>query len=286
MNKRLLPYSEELAVTPSESVRFATYYRDATGLDYADQRFFSSGSGRFLTADPYMASGGTANPGSWNRYSYVEGDPVNFMDPEGLYKCHPDHCRSVQPQPISIEERGRESGGNPLNDPGGRGGVGGGGGKAEEPFTYTSTVTITRPSEGKREKTDRWARDPINWINPLPPPPPTQDYGDYLKCVGAEWAMTLSEDGDQWLLVNGAPVAMATRGLHNMLRLTPRQYQFALVLVAGLADISKAFEIRIPVLDRYTDHLRRRLAVFVRTAAEIDLTCLKPQDSSFASCLA
>jgi RHS repeat-associated protein len=65
--------------------RFATYYREgASGLDYADQRWYASKIGRFLTPDPYQASGGPSNPQSWNRYSYVENDPVNFMDPSGL----------------------------------------------------------------------------------------------------------------------------------------------------------------------------------------------------------
>jgi hypothetical protein len=30
-----------------------------------------------------MASGGPADPGSWNRYAYVAGDPVNRVDPSG-----------------------------------------------------------------------------------------------------------------------------------------------------------------------------------------------------------
>src|ERR1035441_2640056 len=55
----------------------------ATGLDYADQRYYASNFGRFMSADRYVASGGTSDPKSWNRYSYVEGDPVNFNDPGG-----------------------------------------------------------------------------------------------------------------------------------------------------------------------------------------------------------
>jgi len=48
------------------------------------QRYYGAGTGRFLTADPYQASGGPGDPGSWNRYTYVQGDPINFGDPEGL----------------------------------------------------------------------------------------------------------------------------------------------------------------------------------------------------------
>jgi RHS repeat-associated protein len=58
--------------------------------NYADQRYYSPGTGRFLSADPYMASGGAANPSSWNRYAYVEGDPVNRYDPRGLDYEPPD----------------------------------------------------------------------------------------------------------------------------------------------------------------------------------------------------
>lgn len=50
----------------------------------ADQRYYSPGTGRFLTADPYLPSAGAENPSSWNRYAYVEGDPINRLDPSGL----------------------------------------------------------------------------------------------------------------------------------------------------------------------------------------------------------
>jgi RHS repeat-associated protein len=56
--------------------------------NYADQRYYAGNmSGRFLTADPYEASGGAAEPGSWNRYSYVLGDPIGYHDKSGLLAC-------------------------------------------------------------------------------------------------------------------------------------------------------------------------------------------------------
>jgi RHS repeat-associated protein len=70
--------------------KLATYEPDGTtGLDYADQRHYQPGAGRFMTADPYLASGGVESPGSWNRYAYVEGDPVNFIDRRGLFRDTP-----------------------------------------------------------------------------------------------------------------------------------------------------------------------------------------------------
>ena len=63
---------------------FTGYFRDAeTGLDYAQNRYHQPGMGRFLSADPYQNSAGPNDPGSWNRYAYVGGDPVNFKDPIG-----------------------------------------------------------------------------------------------------------------------------------------------------------------------------------------------------------
>ena len=50
---------------------------------------YASGLGRFVTADPYVASGGVGDPGSWNRYAYVGGDPVGRYDPLGLEDCVP-----------------------------------------------------------------------------------------------------------------------------------------------------------------------------------------------------
>lgn len=77
------PYGEEKQVSAQDRDKFATYYRDNTGLDYADQRYYGNTLGRFTSPDPYNASGGPSNPNSWNRYAYVEGDPVNHTDRHG-----------------------------------------------------------------------------------------------------------------------------------------------------------------------------------------------------------
>ena len=92
-----LPYGAERTATANNDVKFATYHRDSTGLDYANQRYYDARVGRFLTADPYVASGGPADPGSWNRYAYTRGDPVNRYDPQGLY----DYIAPAQPPPES-----------------------------------------------------------------------------------------------------------------------------------------------------------------------------------------
>jgi hypothetical protein len=41
--------------------------------------------GRFLTPDPFGRSPSPERPNSWNRYAYVENDPVNYTDPSGLF---------------------------------------------------------------------------------------------------------------------------------------------------------------------------------------------------------
>ena len=87
---RFYPYGDEITGTANDHEKFGTYQRDAfSGLDYADQRYYASSYGRFNTADPYMAAANGANdpstPGSWNKYAYVLGDPVNQTDRHGLY---------------------------------------------------------------------------------------------------------------------------------------------------------------------------------------------------------
>jgi RHS repeat-associated protein len=79
-----LPYGEDLNATPADQVKFATYTRDgSTGLDYADQRFYTSQFGRFMSADRFHQTPSANDSGSWNKYAYTRGDPVNRVDHRG-----------------------------------------------------------------------------------------------------------------------------------------------------------------------------------------------------------
>lgn len=73
------PYGEsKMGAAGDDREQFATYTRDqSSGLDYADQRWYSSRLGRFLTVDP--AADGD------NHYAYVDGDPIGSIDPTGLW---------------------------------------------------------------------------------------------------------------------------------------------------------------------------------------------------------
>jgi hypothetical protein len=64
-------------------------------LDYANNRYYSNVYGRFMTPDPYMASGGPGDPKSWNRYTYTRGDPVNRYDPAGMDDSIPTFTDTV-----------------------------------------------------------------------------------------------------------------------------------------------------------------------------------------------
>ena len=80
------PWGEAKGTTnPQDAWSYATYWRDSvSGLDYANQRYYSNTYGRFMTPDRSSASISATNPTSWNRYSYTKDDPVNGNDPSGL----------------------------------------------------------------------------------------------------------------------------------------------------------------------------------------------------------
>jgi RHS repeat-associated protein len=70
--------------------KYTTYERDANGGDEAMFRRYEGRWQRFAQPDPFDGSYDLSDPQSFNRYAYVQNDPVNFVDPSGLeqnYLC-------------------------------------------------------------------------------------------------------------------------------------------------------------------------------------------------------
>jgi RHS repeat-associated protein len=95
-----LPFGEEIAAgvglrtsgqgygaTDTNRWKYGLTERDdTTGLDHTWWRKYEDFSGRWTSPDPYNGSMAAANPQSFNKYSYTQNDPVNFIDPWGLFK--------------------------------------------------------------------------------------------------------------------------------------------------------------------------------------------------------
>ena len=64
--------------------KFTSYDRDANGTDEAMFRRYNRWQSRMDQPDPYDGSYHMSDPQSFNRYAYVQGDPVNLVDPTGL----------------------------------------------------------------------------------------------------------------------------------------------------------------------------------------------------------
>jgi RHS repeat-associated protein len=67
-------------------LEFTGKERDAeTGLDYFGARYMSSTQARFTSIDPKVFSRRTIeHPQKWNKYAYVQNNPLTSIDPNGL----------------------------------------------------------------------------------------------------------------------------------------------------------------------------------------------------------
>jgi RHS repeat-associated protein len=117
---------------------------DATGLDHTWFRKYESLSGRMTSPDPYGGSMTIADPQSFNRYSYTQNDPVNFVDPSGLNEVDTIRIYTSEWNPW----------GNWLywnymfwEPPTGSGGTGDGGDASGEPLNSRQkpTIDFTKP---------------------------------------------------------------------------------------------------------------------------------------------
>jgi RHS repeat-associated protein len=84
-----LPFGTTLNAesTGATNRRFTSYDRSVTtGLDYANNRHYDSQQGRFTQVDPIgMGGSSLTSPQSLNLYTYCGNDPINHVDPSGLF---------------------------------------------------------------------------------------------------------------------------------------------------------------------------------------------------------
>lgn len=87
-----LPFGEDFAVSGTlQKQHFTNYERDSeTSTDYALNRQYDQGVGRFNRVDPYRGSNNNNDPQSFNRYNYVKNEPIGVVDPSGLDPTFPD----------------------------------------------------------------------------------------------------------------------------------------------------------------------------------------------------
>jgi RHS repeat-associated protein len=82
------PYGAEVSNFSSNTAfqprKFTSYERDGNGSDEAMFRRYNRWHSRFDQPDPSDESYDFTDPQSLNRYSYVQNDPTNFVDPSGL----------------------------------------------------------------------------------------------------------------------------------------------------------------------------------------------------------
>ena len=71
----------------------AEYTDSSTGLQYLRARYYDSSQGRFTAKDTYL--GTIPNPLSRNQYTYVENNPLNYIDPSGHVPLRSDPMRNM-----------------------------------------------------------------------------------------------------------------------------------------------------------------------------------------------
>jgi RHS repeat-associated protein len=135
--------------------------KDSSGQNHTWFRKNENRAGRWTSPDPYNGSMGVDNPQSFNRYSYVENQPTNFVDPSGLqivtgwaytcfyactfwWDCEPRGCQMVY---VTYDD-GRGPGPKPpAEDP-----PSSGGGSVEVFPTFTNPSNPADCDKGKRKK--------------------------------------------------------------------------------------------------------------------------------------
>jgi len=158
--------------------KYNSYEREGNGSDYVINRELNNWYTRFYQPDPYDGSYNHTNPQSFNRYSYVNNDPVNAVDPSGLEQswnpigpCPPGGC--IVDIPIDPNDYFDASNGGPttpwtglpiLRDRPRSGGGGGGGTDPQNTEQHGETIYTEIDDQRGGSKLSPCARDILGKI--------------------------------------------------------------------------------------------------------------------------
>jgi len=101
--QRYYPYGETRVTSGTiYTDKLFTGQRDVgVGIYHYGARFYSPKLGRFLSPDTIVP--GAANPQAWNRYSYVLGNPLKYIDPTGHGQCQTEEdCADMGTTPMGV----------------------------------------------------------------------------------------------------------------------------------------------------------------------------------------
>lgn len=142
--------------------------KDSSGQNHTWFRKQEQKAGRWTSPDPYKGSMNLGNPGSFNRYSYVENDAVNYVDPSGLNASSGYYTWSCwvtwtsngdgtnfQITSVTCWNTGGGGGGGSSGGGGASGGNGGGGTAPPAPKPDKPKCKQTRTSTNDKNSGDR-----------------------------------------------------------------------------------------------------------------------------------
>jgi RHS repeat-associated protein len=139
-------------------------YDSETGMYFYRARYYDPAVGRFVTKDPIGFAGGDVN-----LYTYIQNDPVNYIDPEGS-------------TPLAVAIGGGEVGFMLGGPPGAVVGaiVGGIGGYLIGDWIWQNTIQMSKAS---KESDKSRATDIPSWVRDYPPRKPGESCAQYAERV-------------------------------------------------------------------------------------------------------